>query len=186
MIALATTEAIQHWKEQLPIETIVKQHGVPLPNIEALNAKIPEKQWEKGLDGKPRPPYSKQYVAYLLSPKDASIYTFINSTKGAEIAVDKLKERVRWMRTLRGAKVVPVVKLSTKPMKTKHGQKMRPEFAIIEWRDLAALQAATTVPAIEHMGKPVTPPTLKEEMGGDEVPWNDALPDLGAAASKKK
>jgi hypothetical protein len=178
MIALATTEAIQLWREQLPVETIIKQPGVPLPSVDELNGRIPEKTWEKGLDGNPRPPYSKQYVAYLLDPKDASVFTFINSTVGAEIAVNRLKERVRWMRALRGAKVVPVVELDTKPMKTKKGLKMRPDFHVVEWRDLGALQVATTVPAIEHMGKPVTEPSLKEEMR-DEVPFNDPLPDLG-------
>jgi len=194
MIALATTMAVQRWQDQTPIEIITKQPGVPLPDVGELNAGIPEKEWEVGLDGKPRPPYQKVWVTYLLDPQDASIYTFLNGTKGAEIAVEKLKERVKWMQTLRGSAVVPVVELSSKPMKTKYGVKQRPEFKVDEWRDLGALQAAPAQPALEHMGKPVKEPSLKEEMG-DEVPWDtkgDEVPDLGErhfssdAAPKKK
>ena len=75
------------------------------------------------------------------------------------------------MRALRGEKVVPVVTLDAKPMPTKFGQKMRPEFTIIEWRDLGGLQA-TTVPAIEHLGRPVKPASTEEELD-DEVPTFD-------------
>lgn len=169
LIALATATALQHWSDQRPVETIVKRPGQPLPDVDELNVRIPKKEWEKGLDGNPRPPWVKQYIAYLLDPKDASVYTFINSTTGAEIAVNKLKDRVRWMRALRGEKVVPVVKLASAPMKTGYGQKMRPEFTVDEWRELGGLPAAPAVPALEHVGKPVEEPTLAEEL-------NDAIP----------
>jgi hypothetical protein len=193
MIALATTTCVQHWQDQTPVETIIKQPGVPLPDIDELNRRIPEKEWETGLDGKPRRPYVKEWVAYLLDPRDASIYTFINSTRGAEIAVEKLQSRVKWMRALRGDKVVPIVELNSKPMKTDYGVKQRPEFKINgEWRELGTLAPAQDMPAIEHIGTPVKEPTLQEEMGGDEVPekdWatqGDALPaDLGAKAARK-
>ena len=161
-IALATTTAVQLWRDQMPVETIIKQPGQALPDIDELNDKIPKETWEEGLDGEPRPPWTKQFAVYLLDPKDASISTFINSTTGAAIAVDKLKDKVRWMRALRGERVVPLVELSSKVMKTKFGQKMRPEFEVIEWRDLGAgLEAKPAVPAL---GKPVTEPTLAEEM----------------------
>ena len=169
LIALATTTALQHWVDQMPVETIVKRGNEPLPDVKELNAAIPEAEWEEGLDGAPRPPWVKQFVVYLLEPRDASIFTFLNSTTGAAIAVDKLKDRVRWMRALRGEKVVPVVELSAKVMKTKYGQKMRPEFTVLEWRDLGGLPATTAVPALEHVGKPVEEPTLAEEL-------NDAIP----------
>ena len=183
MIALATTTCVQHWQDQTPVETIIKQPGVPLPDVDELNSRIPEKEWERGLDGNPRAPYVKEWVAYLLDPRDASIYTFINSTRGAEIAVEKLQSRVKWMRALRGDKVVPVVELSSKPMKTQFGLKQRPEFKIDgEWRELGTLAPAQDMPSIEHIGTP----TLQEEMA-DAVPFNDPLPtDLSAQKKKKK
>jgi hypothetical protein len=170
---------VQRWQDQLPVETIVKLPGVPLPDVDELNAKIPENEWEEGLDGSPRPPWVKQHVVYLLNPHDASLFTFINSTTGAMIAVERLKDKVRWMRALRGEKVMPFIKLDAKPMPTKFGMKQRPEFTILEWRDLGGLQTATT-PAIEHsvghVGRPIEP-VSSEEIFEDEVPFNDAIPD---------
>ena len=136
LLALATAMALQHWKDKLPIETILKKPGEPLPDLDELNAKIPKKQWELGLDKKPRPPWVRQHIVYLLNPADAGLFTFINSTVGASIAVDRLKTKVQWMRALRGANVVPVVQLDSKPMKTKLGQKLRPEFIIVEWQPI--------------------------------------------------
>jgi hypothetical protein len=170
LVAVATAEALQHWQDQKPIETIVKQPGQPLPNVDELNAAIPEKQWEEGLDGSPRPPWVKQQVVYLINPADASIYTYINSTTGAQIAVRHLKDRVRMMRALRGSKVVPIVELNSKVMKTRFGQKARPEFVVHDWRELSGLQAPSAVPAIEHVGKPVAPVTVKDELN-DDIPF---------------
>ena len=71
LLALATAMALQHWKDKLPIETILKTPGQPLPDLDKLNAKIPKKQWEPGLDKKPRPPWGRQHIVYLLNPHDA-------------------------------------------------------------------------------------------------------------------
>ena len=60
------------------------------------------------MDGKPKGPWVLSHIVYLLNSVDASIFTFINSTIGAAIAVDRLKDRVKWMRQLRGEAVVPV------------------------------------------------------------------------------
>jgi hypothetical protein len=175
LIALSTTEALQLWRNQKPVETIRKEPGTPLPNVNDLNDAIPEKEWEIELDKKPRAPWVKQYLVYLLDPKDASIYTFINSTTGAKIAVERLKDKVKWMRALRGNRVLPLVKLDTKPMPTNFGMKQRPEFTVCEWRDLGGgvvggdLPPAKPTPAIEHIGKPVKPVTTAEEL-------NDSLP----------
>jgi hypothetical protein len=179
LIALSTAEAAQRWEGKLPVETKIKRPGVSLPDVDELNAKIPKKQWEEGLDGQKRAPWVHQYAVYLLDPRDASMFTFINSTVGARIAVERLKDKVKWMRALRGEKVVPIVKLDAKPMPTKKGQKQRPEFTILEWRDFGGLSAATTVPAIEHLSQPVKPVTTAELMD-DEIPTYDddsVLPD---------
>jgi hypothetical protein len=171
LIALATTEAVQRWENQKPAETIVRQTGQSLPDINTLNAKIPKKKWEAGLDGQPRAPWVLQYIVYLLDPRDASVFSYINSTAGARIAVRELKDKVAMMRKLRGVNVVPLIELSAKPMKTQFGMKQRPFFKIIDWRDLGGSQ--TAVPAIEHAGKPVEPVST-EEFLNDELPTFDA------------
>ena len=162
LLALSTALALQRWENGLPAETIIKRPGEPLPNVDELNKKIPQKKWEKGIDGKPRPPWQKQYVVYLLDPATAAVFTFINSTKGAEIAVEHLKRRVKLMRALRGDRVVPVVKLDSKPMSTQFGIKQRPEFTITDWRELGGSPSA--VPVIEQIGAPVKPVSLQEEL----------------------
>jgi hypothetical protein len=115
----------------------------------------------------------KQYIVYLLDPKDAAIFTFINSTAGARIAARELKDKVSMMRALRGEKVCPIIELSAKPMKTQFGMKQRPYFHIADWRDLGGSQ--TAVPAIEHVGNSVKTVTTEEFL-------NDELPDFDDAA----
>jgi len=145
-----------------PVDTIVETADQPLPDVDDLNAKIPIKEWEKGLDGKPRPPWQVQYVVYLIDPVSGSTWTFINGTVGARIAYERLTDKFRWMRRLRGDNIAPVVKLDSRPMKTSFGQKMRPEFTVLEWRDLGSGVPSTL--QIEHKAEPVavaTEPTTE-------------------------
>jgi hypothetical protein len=169
LIVISTTTAVQQWEDGYPVATIRKEAGKPLPNVDELNAKIPKEQWELGLDGAPRPPCERVEVGYLLNPQDASVFTFISSTAGARIAVRRLRDRVVLMRRLRGDAVVPVVRLDSRPMKTKFGQKIRPEFTILNWRTLGDPQVTgSSAPAIEHVGSFVEPVTLQEELN-DEI-----------------
>src|SRR5262249_51933858 len=132
-LGLGTTEALQCWQDGMPSEDpILKEPGKDLPDVDELNAKIPKENWEDGLDGKPRPPWQHVWIAYLIRVKDASMFTFLNSTTGARIAVQKLASQVNNMRVLRGANVVPLVTLGAKPMPTKYGEKMRPHFEVVE------------------------------------------------------
>src|SRR5262245_47068500 len=59
LLALATTSVVQLWQTQRPVETIIKQPDKPLPDVDALNAQIPQNEWESGVDGKPRPPWQR-------------------------------------------------------------------------------------------------------------------------------
>jgi hypothetical protein len=177
MLALGTTMCLQRWKDQLPVETIRKVLDEPLPDVEELNEKMSKEEWELGLDGEPRPPWQLQHVVYLLNPSDAAVFTYINSTVGASIAVDRLKSKVMWMRQLRGTHVVPLVKFDAKPMKTRFGKKLRPEFTILEWRQLGHVdvKGASATARVEHQSaalQPVELPSLKEEI-------NDEIPHLG-------
>lgn len=180
LLALTTAKAIQRWQLKEPVETVVDTGtGTGLPDIDELNGKIPRTEWEAGLDGQPRAPWQQQYVVYLLNTSDASLFTFANGTIGARIAWERLVDRVNWMRALRGTAVFPLVILDSRPMKTKIGTKLRPEFSITDWRDLSgtgrpalegtpprAIEGKPAAPA----GKPVKAPTTTEALD-DEIPF---------------
>ena len=100
-IGLGTAEAVQCWRDEMPIETIVKNAGMPLPDIAELNAKIPQSQWEDGLNG-PRPPWVHSFIAYFLDPADGSIWTYINSTVGQDRVVERLRVSLALDGRLRG------------------------------------------------------------------------------------
>jgi hypothetical protein len=178
LLAIATGEALQCWRDQTVIDVIPKRPGQDLPDARELNAKIPQSEWEMGLDGQPRPPWQHVHLAYLVNIQDATLYTFVNSTVGCRIAVERLRDRIEWMQALRGKRVVPIVKPDAKPMKTKYGQKMRPEFVITDWRQIedsgyggGSLQNEPTRqieqrkpdPA-EQVGRPVKPVTSGEAL----------------------
>jgi hypothetical protein len=159
-------------------ELILKQPGQPLADVDELNEQVPQDEWEDGLDGKPRPPWQRVFLVYLIRLHDASIFTFISGTSGARIAFNKLTSQVSNMRVLRGENVAPILKLSAKPMKTKFGTKMRPDFEIVEFREIGG--GGQSVPQIEspktgsggtteQIGKPVKPVTIEEDL-------NDAIP----------
>ena len=82
------------------------------------------------------------------------------------------------MRALRGTAVFPLVTLDSRPMKTKIGTKLRPEFSITDWRDLGGtgkpVLESTPPRAIESKsaspGKPVKAPTTAEAVN-DEIPF---------------
>jgi hypothetical protein len=171
-VAVGTAVALQRWEDGSPAEPpIIKRPGVPLPDVEELNKKIPQKKWEKGIDGKPRPPWQMEYVVCLLDPATGAVLTYVNSTTGAKIAVEQLKNCVKLMRALRGDRVVPIVKLDSKPMSTQFGVKQRPAFTILDWRKLGG--GPTAAPsgepsgapgALEQIGEPVKPVSLQEEL----------------------
>jgi hypothetical protein len=169
LLALATTRAYQRWENKTPTQTMVQRPNTPLPDLDALNAEIPKAQWETGLDGQPRPPWSRQHVAYFVDVDSASLFTFANSTIGAAIAVRDLEDRLAWMRALRGENVLPLVKLDCRPLKTKFGVKQRPEFTVVEWRRFAKGGTAVLQLADQSNLRPVEPLSLAEELR-DEIP----------------
>jgi hypothetical protein len=193
LLALGTTRALQYWREQKVLDTVIETPGEPLPDATQLNEQIPQNEWEAGLDGKPRAPWQLNWAVYLLNVDTADTYTYLNSTTGARIAVERLADRFKWMRAMRGSNVMPIVKLDSRPMKTSFGTKMRPEFSIVEWRELDAPSthpavAQTTAPQIENkttlrptqtaakkpakpsVGKPVKPVSQEEDMD-DVIPF---------------
>jgi hypothetical protein len=133
LLVLACHEALRRWKGKRAESITAK----PLPDPKELNAAIPVTEWELGIDSKPRPPWEHVAIVHLIEPHTAGMFTYVNSTIGAHIAWDLLREKVRTMRVLRGERVLALVKLSARPMKTTNfGMRTRPEFEIAGWRVL--------------------------------------------------
>jgi hypothetical protein len=86
MLVLRRIRAVQCWREQKIADCIAQKDSEPLPDVDELNAKIPESEWEPGLDGKPRGPWQNVWGFYLCNPQDGSVYTFLNGTIGSRIA----------------------------------------------------------------------------------------------------
>jgi hypothetical protein len=126
----------------------------PLPDPDVLNARIPKETWEIGKhDGKPKAPWSKIWVLHLVNPINGQMFTYVNSTRGTEIAYGKLMDQVFAAKSLRGgADVVPAIQLSTKPMKTQFGDRERPHYEVVGLRNIGqgALAVTQAVPQIEH------------------------------------
>jgi hypothetical protein len=200
MLAVATGRGVQCWKDKELLDEIVELPDEPLPDVDNLNSQIPRKEWGLGLDGQPRPPWALYWVAYLLDLESGQRYTFLNSTTGARIAVERLEDRMEVQRALRGPGVRPIVKLDARPMKTAFGQKMRPDFPIVEWRDFGGdggtllripgrggsggglielkpepVPAPSTPTKSKKVGEPVKPVSIQEELD-DDLPDNLKAP----------
>jgi hypothetical protein len=169
MLAVALSEAIQRWRDKKVVEEITAK---PLPDVNLLNEAVPKHEWEPGLDGQPKPPYSHQFVVYLLDSGSGAFFTYLNSTVGARIAHEQLREKVVTMRTLRGTRVVPVVKLTHRPMKTFVGMKHRPEFEIVGWKQLGGEGGTLPSPRAPQLTSPGTAekPESKSEPASDPTP----------------
>jgi hypothetical protein len=180
---------VQCWKDGTCLDEYWDDDG-PLPDIDDLNSQIPQAEWEVRFN-KPQPPWGLFFVIYLVNPETADTYTFVNNTVGASIAYERLETKFNMMRRMRGNDVRPLVRLDSRPMKVAALgiTKLRPEFIIVEWRDLGGHSepqpaqlsrpndkdpdgAAAKPPAEKPkatVGKPVAPLTSEEEM-------DDALP----------
>jgi hypothetical protein len=132
-IAVNCQIELLRWNDKKVVDRIVQKPGDPLPDPDYLNAKIPQSEWEEDFSGNPKGPWQKNYTNFLVDPKTGAKFIVSNSTVGQRIAFENLKERVGFMRRLRGH-VYPLVMLSSKSMRTKFGMKMRPDFEIIDWR----------------------------------------------------
>jgi hypothetical protein len=148
MLVLAVGELLVRWQGNKP-EYIREK---PLPDPKVLNEAIPKSQWEKGIDGKLREPWAHNVAAIFVNPKTGVLYKWNAPTTGAHIAIEALTEAVVTMRALRGAKVMPLVTLGARPMKTNFGMSSRPHFEIIGWKspggDASQVEAKPATPQL--------------------------------------
>ena len=140
LLSLGT--CLRRWQGGLPTE--ITDH--PLPDVDEINASIPESEWEDGVDGRPRPPWEHTVKANFVHPGTGEFYVYAAATVGAQIAHDSVKSSVIAMRAMKGLPVVPVVRLSEKPMQTKFGRKSRPHFEIVGWETPGGNNALPSAP----------------------------------------
>ncbi|HET9801229.1 MAG TPA: hypothetical protein VFP82_06040, partial [Chthoniobacterales bacterium] len=62
LIAADILRVAQKWKNGNPDETIIVEPGKPFPDVEAMNAKIPQEEWEEDNNGKLKGPWQAQHV----------------------------------------------------------------------------------------------------------------------------
>jgi hypothetical protein len=165
---LGNKKVAQHWENGRVVEEIVEPNE--LPDINALNAKIPKETWELGADGiTPQPPWSIAAAVYLLRERDALVCTSINKTGGQHAAANSLRSRIEWMCALKNELVWPIVTLGSK-LHSRQFKKHRPDFIVVEWRRFGG--GPVEPPQLEKpsgsIGEKVEPPTLKEELN-DEI-----------------
>jgi hypothetical protein len=133
LVAVDVKRVVQKWKDQQPVETRVLEPGQKFPDLEKLNEKTPQSEWEMDRNGQPRGPWQAQHVVYLLNPETMDKYSFPTGTVGGSIATRELVDKTLWMRRYRGAHVYPIVVLSDVFMNTHFGGRQRPHFIIKRW-----------------------------------------------------
>jgi hypothetical protein len=190
LVMVEIARVSQKWLNGTPVETRFIPPGEPMPDIDDLNAACSRAEWTKDLNGNPRGPWQNQTVAYLLDLENMERFTFPTGTIGGNIAIGEIADKVKMMRRYRGANVYPAVRLKSKPMKTKFGQRPRPHFELQRWITLGGDGNGPALPAPATNAAPILPdvgtrqaasdgggsgsiveePTLAEEMN-DDLPF---------------
>jgi hypothetical protein len=165
-LVLGTDYALQRWVDGLP-EAITEK---PLPDLKALNASVPKKEWPIGrFSGQPEEPWKHVFCVYVVRENDGALFTSVNTTAGQRVAYVRLKERVKTMGVLRGAAALPVIRLAWAMMPSGFGPRPRPDFSIVGWKNLGGDSAQIVAPKPPMISGAVAEPTLKETLN-DEIP----------------
>jgi hypothetical protein len=160
-IALRCEQIGRHFPAEGGIEMFTIDDAHPISLIDELNNAIPREDWRTGLSGAPEEPWKLCDIVYLVREIDGATFRMTNSTRGMAIACENLVNQVRTIRRIRGADLLPVVKIGSAPMKTRQGIKMRPSFDIVRW-----LGSPTTQPMLESKPAPTA-----TEIVDDAIPF---------------
>jgi hypothetical protein len=148
LIVVSMTTLWTRWAgEGKPPTHLITRSGQSHPRRDELPDQD-EALWPKGLDGKADPWADTRHVT-MIHDTSAQVYTFTTSTHGGRIAVSELKDAIALRRRVRPGSC-PVVELTTAPMKTRFGERLRPAFKVVGWIEPEAQAPAT----------PPTPPTF--------------------------
>ena len=127
------------WQEGKPFDYVWPRPSGMLPHRDTLGH-TDQRDWPAGIDGEPSDPWRNTRYFHLINPATAETVTFTNSTAGARHCYEELGSAVTTMRKVH-PRALPVLELSSVPMKTKFGQKQRPHFKIAGWRCLGGSAA---------------------------------------------
>jgi hypothetical protein len=135
--------------------------GERVPPREELDDFSPEEQrnWEKGLDGNPRDPWTFQYRLPMELIESAEMLCFVTGSIGGKRAVSDLVDAAARRLRVQPQLGNPVVKLGTLNMPTRYSKTgtPRPNFPIIGWNN-------------EDRVVPDYPMTSQEELD-DSIPY---------------
>jgi hypothetical protein len=166
MLVMGTARFSRNWGP--PIETIVHRSGVTPPDLAELNAAIPRSAWPS-FGGQQVEPWRKYYLVFLLRITDATLFHYYSAAISARLMIRSIEERVELMQMLRGASVLPLVKLADRPFTTQFGERRAPELGVIGWRQLGA--GAPQIADQSAGGLQAVEPLQLAELLQDEVPY---------------
>ena len=192
MLVTGYATMLERWREEEGRNVVEYKIGHPLPDPEVLNAAIPISEWKIGLSGKPERPWKLLYAVYMIEPTKGLVFTWKNTTYGAQQAFEALVESVVVRQMLCGERAYPVVRLEKRPWQSAtFGPQTRPHFEIVDWRvsGVAVQSAPTAIPAPAAMPTPapkadvyapVKTPVTAAASTPTEPPWE--IPGTPAAA----
>jgi hypothetical protein len=132
LVAAGVITVWVRWQEGKPSEHRITQTGQLHPHRDEL-PDLDETKWPPGLNDEPADPWRDTRYLRLIDPNTGADYTFVTDSHGGRRAISDLKQQIANVRTAHPG-AVPVVQLASTPMKTKFGQKARPDFKIVGWR----------------------------------------------------
>jgi hypothetical protein len=107
-----------------------------------------ESKWELDRDGKPKDPWSPQYLLPMESLENGDVVVFTTPSVGGKRAVADLCQAYT-RHTKKGSRALPIVGLATAEMSTKKwGSVPRPEFKIVGWNEVAADNVEVISPSV--------------------------------------
>jgi|ERR1700730_1967735 hypothetical protein len=167
LVAVGVVTVWVHWENNRPIEHRVTQPGQLHPYRDEL-PDLDETKWPPGLNDEPSDPWRDSRYLHLIDPKTGADYTFVTDSYGGRRAVGDLKRQIANVRSAH-PEAVPLVQLASTMMKTRFGQKPRPDFKIVGWRGRPETVAPTPEPGPR---KPLERRTTPEpEPMDDEIPF---------------
>jgi hypothetical protein len=168
-IVIDLDHGLQRWQGgQLVEERFTK----PLDDVDELNAKIPRAEWDQFPNGEPKPPWSHAFKFYLLDDKTGTRATFVTNSVGGGICYAELKDKVVWMRKMRGPGVLPRVQPTTAAMRTRYSPhpKKRPDLKIVGYVTFTSGGFVPLPSANAPQLQKVAEPTVAEDLN-DRVPF---------------
>ncbi len=159
-LVVELTKVVQKWIDALPAEQRILEPHEPFPDVERLNAEVPQSEWTEKF-GKLVGPWQNSIALHLFDPKTLEGFTWPTSTAGGFRCIDELQGRVRRARRLQGDNVFPLVTLADIHMNTQFSGRQRPHFKVLRF---VALGSATEQQSLLAPADKVPPMN-------DEIPY---------------